>query len=102
MRGSLWNSGKGTMARAAMAVALASGLGFGAMVAPAIAKEAKKEEGGGNSKEFAAAAGPFRSRSTTGRPPRARPPMPITRPARRSWLARSGRWKPRPRPRSIA
>ncbi|NKJ42005.1 MULTISPECIES: tetratricopeptide repeat protein [unclassified Novosphingobium] len=59
MRGSLWNSGKGTIARAAVAVALASGLGMGAMVAPAIAKEAKKEEGGGNSKEFAAAAAPF-------------------------------------------
>ncbi|WP_062784407.1 hypothetical protein [Novosphingobium capsulatum] len=78
MRGSLWNSGKGTVARTAMAVALASGLGLGGMIAPAIAKEAKKEQpaAGGNSKEFAAAAAPFQKsfndwQATKGKAPEA-------------------------------
>lgn len=59
MRGSLLISGKGTVARAAMAVALATGIagmGFGA--ATASAKEAAKPAAA-NSKEFVAAAGPF-------------------------------------------
>jgi tetratricopeptide (TPR) repeat protein len=63
MRGSLWNSGKGMMARSAMAVALVAGLGLGAMAAPAIAKDAKPAQAS-NSKEFAAAAAPFQKSFT--------------------------------------
>ncbi|MCW1383500.1 hypothetical protein OLX02_11785 [Novosphingobium sp. KCTC 2891] len=47
------------MARAALALALATGIAAGGLVAaPAVAKEAK---GGGNSKEFVTAAGPFQA-----------------------------------------
>lgn len=58
MHGSVWSSGKGAIARAAMAVALASGLGMSLGAVPAMAKDAKPAAGA-NSKEFLAAAGPY-------------------------------------------
>lgn len=58
MHGSVWISGKGMIARAALAVALTAGLGMGVAAVPAAAKEAKPAAAA-NSKEFVAAAGPF-------------------------------------------